>query len=376
VIMILILAANVIAVGISREYMEGDKTSTLTDEVKSIRFTLQNGGTNQSKILLVNFNTQPPATLNSNPGNYTAGYTINGGELKEFYLDFKSSREGLYKVDYDVKEITPGPGAIPISIGVKGEFYVQVGNNTNGAWQVFNKDYSLYTIEAANDDETQLQDMKLFSKDGYIEVNFLNTVDFSGFQESNVNVGAKRVRINFTGMNRQARIVMYGVPDNYKILKDGADCSSSQCRVRSFNSGKLTFDVTGFSEYTIGTVASGSGGSSGSGGGSSGGTIPVKPVTTAVAPIKPVTNDNTVKETNGDTGSISTIGEQNNVNMVGQEEKQITEENVSKMPTRQDVSDFMAKNEKNLLIGVLTVGAISLLSATGLLFYVRRRLKK
>ena len=80
---------------------------------------------------------------------------------------------------------------------------------------------------------------------------------------------------NLPNFNKAATLELYGLTfTNPKIQKDGSDCSSSICARNGYTGGTLSFNVTGFTEYSAVETPTGGGspgGGTGGGGGGSGG---------------------------------------------------------------------------------------------------------
>jgi len=91
-----------------------------------------------------------------------------------------------------------------------------------------------------------------------------------------VNISFNRIFLNITGLpnfNKNSTLVFYSLTfSNPRILKDGVVCASDNCKRNFYSGGELSFNVTGFSEFTSEeTPADDSVEPSGAGGGVSGG---------------------------------------------------------------------------------------------------------
>lgn len=103
----------------------------------------------------------------------------------------------------------------------------------------------------------------------------MNVIDF----DSNIEISQNSIYLNSTylkNLNKKAELTLRGLSfTNPRILKDGALCSVSICRIESYQSGVLIFNVTEFSTYsaeeTPVSPPGGDNGNSGGGGGGGGG---------------------------------------------------------------------------------------------------------
>lgn len=91
-----------------------------------------------------------------------------------------------------------------------------------------------------------------------------------------INISSNRIEIqsNFLpDFNKNATLEIYNLTfTNPRILKDNEVCSSSFCKQNSYSSGILSFNVTGFTVYSVEeTPSEGGGAIGGAGGGGSGG---------------------------------------------------------------------------------------------------------
>ncbi|MEM4230257.1 MAG: hypothetical protein QXF25_00020 [Candidatus Pacearchaeota archaeon] len=79
---------------------------------------------------------------------------------------------------------------------------------------------------------------------------FDNIVDF----DASTNISFNRIEVNITAMpnlNKSAMLYLYNLSFiNPRILRDGEICPSSICKIISYSSGTLIFNVTGFSVYS------------------------------------------------------------------------------------------------------------------------------
>jgi len=113
----------------------------------------------------------------------------------------------------------------------------------------------------------------------YGNINYTSSIDLSnGWNPLNfINISYLRISVDSSGwpqLNKPARITFYNVSGltSPTIYINGAVCSSPACVfVSSTSDGNWTYDISGFSVYTIAeapSTPSGGGGSSGGGGGS------------------------------------------------------------------------------------------------------------
>ncbi len=105
-------------------------------------------------------------------------------------------------------------------------------------------------------DTTNIVDMTL-EKSSYGMIEFLQPVNIS--YSTNLNppftlISENLVKINSTllpFMNAPARIHLYSLSFlNPVVLRDNQPCASSICQIISYSGGNLTFNVTGFTEYS------------------------------------------------------------------------------------------------------------------------------
>lgn len=86
-------------------------------------------------------------------------------------------------------------------------------------------------------------------------IQFPTNTDLGGVTdlESHISISALSISVNATALpvlNKPATLTIYDVPyDNPIILKDGVVCTT--CIINSFSSGRIVFEVTGFSTYTV-----------------------------------------------------------------------------------------------------------------------------
>ena len=126
------------------------------------------------------------------------------------------------------------------------------------------------------------------------KIKFSDTIDLSGVSNINehIKISHNRIEINSSALpalNKSATLDLYNLTyDNPRILKDGEVCPSSVCKVINYSNGKLVFNVSQFSVYSVEETpdepappSNGGGGSSSgsSSGGGGGGAVP-KPKST------------------------------------------------------------------------------------------------
>ncbi|MAF99061.1 MAG: hypothetical protein CMH61_00460 [Nanoarchaeota archaeon] len=133
-------------------------------------------------------------------------------------------------------------------------------------------------------------------------VKFLDFINGTGTNLSNdIRIENNSIVVesgNNSGLNKPANLTLYGVPTNYTdpvILKDYAECAAPACyNYTSLNAGTVLFNVTSFSNYSIGekppaapaeeSSSSSSSGGGGGGGGGSSSTISVEKKFTSAKP--------------------------------------------------------------------------------------------
>ncbi|MBI2558025.1 LamG domain-containing protein [Candidatus Woesearchaeota archaeon] len=109
-------------------------------------------------------------------------------------------------------------------------------------------------------------------------INITRTIDIGAY----TNITSKSVFVdtaNVPELNVPATIVFYNLTyTNPRILRDGIVCPDTVCRIINSTGSEITFNVTGFSTYTVeetpidtSSTTTSSGGSASGGGGSSGG---------------------------------------------------------------------------------------------------------
>ena len=87
------------------------------------------------------------------------------------------------------------------------------------------------------------------------KIQFLQPVDLTAAVDLNAAIAFNRTNISINtsvapGLNRPARITLYNIPLSYpRILRDGQPCVG--CTIESFNRPVLTFQVPGFSTYSV-----------------------------------------------------------------------------------------------------------------------------
>ncbi|MDP1695713.1 MAG: PQQ-binding-like beta-propeller repeat protein, partial [archaeon] len=121
--------------------------------------------------------------------------------------------------------------------------------NNSGSW--------MYLFKANNNLFTNTT---FASDNGY--VNYKGTINASGnfdVNRSQFDIQSNLVSLNSTNitfMNSNATIVFYNLRTNFTrpyVLRDGSVCSSPICiNLTSLNAGNVTFNVTGWTDYTIG----------------------------------------------------------------------------------------------------------------------------
>nr|AIF01511.1 periplasmic copper-binding protein [uncultured marine group II/III euryarchaeote KM3_149_F06] len=105
----------------------------------------------------------------------------------------------------------------------------------------------------------------IIKESGLGEIRFLEVVNGSGTNLSNdIQIASNFVRVDSassSGLNKSANVTLYGTPagglSNPDILRDGEICPSSICyNFTSLTAATVVFNVTGWSNYTIGDKTS------------------------------------------------------------------------------------------------------------------------
>jgi len=142
-----------------------------------------------------------------------------------------------------------------------------VVSNTNPAY----KDIVVYTDFFPDIGGTEFIDTYFGAYDfsGMLDVSFMDTEegriefleDVSGASgdnlSSDVNIGYNLASVdseNVPEFNKQAGIELYGLPDftDPIILRNGVECPSEICTLVGFEDGTAIFEVTGWTDYSIG----------------------------------------------------------------------------------------------------------------------------
>ena len=108
-----------------------------------------------------------------------------------------------------------------------------------------------YTFHASGD-------LIKIKNSSYGVINFISTVNGTGIDlSSDVQIGNNSVSVNSSnalGFNRSANVTLYGLATDYSnpiILKDEVECSDCH-NFTSLNAGTVKFNVTSWSNYSIG----------------------------------------------------------------------------------------------------------------------------
>jgi hypothetical protein len=357
------------ALGIARPFFKHNTLNIDSNETVAVTFQLQNMESVEKRMI---FKIYSQHTMQIEGGSfYEKQFILASGETRDVSIEFYAEDEGLYRVDYAYAE-TCASGQICFNTDVQDSFFIQVGDSTEYWGFDIPLEYTNYILNTESKDAGNVDDLYIVTKDGLIEVDFSGeTIDLRQFQEIYVVFGTRSVTIDsasFPELNKQAIITMYQIENNYVIYKDGAKCSLTDCNVLSYGNKRLKFEVAGFSIYELKYESGGSGGTTS--GGTSGG-IPVN--TTQAQPVirnmTPAVPPETEPEQIPEQFPVTTP-EKVDVNSIPNPfAKNTTVEKIGKNGTK---SSILTQEGKNLLTRTTLLGAVSLVTAVGLLFYYRK----
>jgi hypothetical protein len=274
------------ALGVARPFFTDNTAQMEANETMTINFQLQNMESVQKKMIF-KISSQHTMEIDGSQ-DYENQFTLAAGEIRDVPIEFNTSDEGLYRIDYSYSEICPSTSGICLNTEVGDSFFIQVGDD--GKYWAFDipLDYDGYKLSTESRVISSVDDLVITTDDGLIEVDFSGRIiDLTGFLEQYVSFGPRKVTISgFAALNKLAIITMYQVESNYEIKKDGVSCPLSVCNVLSYSNKRLRFEVPGFSSYEAAYVSQST--TTPSSGGGSGGGININVTSSNTTPIMPV----------------------------------------------------------------------------------------
>ena len=243
-------------IGISIPYLK-DNTYKMEDTDSQVfTFIIKNSGSAQETVKTRFYvPEEAPVELNGEK-MFEQTYTLGPYETKNVEVEIQPDRETQFNLVYGFLEGSDNSGSLNFDVWVEGVFYVEVGDcNSNCNLYKLKlpyKDFSYLTIELDNVVDDYIVDgLVLRTNNGYIE--FKRDVDLREFKEEYVIITKNRVYVDsgeFDELDVKAEVQMRNLPydDMPIILKNGKECKD--CSHEYYYNGVLTFDVTGFSEYT------------------------------------------------------------------------------------------------------------------------------
>jgi hypothetical protein len=254
-------------------------------------------------------------------------------------------------------------------------FFIRVGDDDTFWGFGIPVQYSLFRLYTDARSVEDVDDLQIISTDGLIEVSFSGeSLDLRGFEEGDVVIGDKKIRIDYDGMeNKSAVISMYQIDSGYSIYRDGAKCSSSQCRVISYSNKRLKFSVPGFSLYEIKYNA----------------TSVVIPMVAQqnISSVEDVLEDPLEEDISG-TPNISeeikpvpkpvqaepekVIVDTDRVIKNFQAQNPFSKEIIDNITEKVQKTNIELEIQKNLLMRTVIYGVVGLILLAGLLFYIKR----
>jgi hypothetical protein len=247
-----VFSASAYSLGVSRPYLDDNTISLDINETGRIEFSIQNEE-NTTKSVMLTFETQVPMKFNGGNNSYSVSSVMNASSSFSVPLNFSSTEDGLYRVKYKLSEAAGSGSGISFSFSSSDYFYIRVGTGNFSKSIGIPLVYPGYTFVTNSDNASKIED--LIIQAGRVEVDFRGkTLDLRGFNGSYIKFTDKSVFINSSAMptfNQKAKIVFYNIKSEYKIYRDGVECSYPACKVLSYQSRKLTVEVSGFSKYEI-----------------------------------------------------------------------------------------------------------------------------
>jgi hypothetical protein len=263
--MAVFLSYSVSALGVAHSVIEDNVLYMDKDSSMSFRFILQNAD-DEEKTMIFKVKTVFPMTVNDDDedSEYEVEYDLSPNSNKEEIVKFYSPDfDGEFPVTYSYREKASSTGQISIVQEVSGKFNINVGNCNDCFFNGLGipLSYTYYNLVTYSKTLTLIPD--LYIKSDLVEVRFLDEVNLTDFEEEYVHIEHNKIYVDaksYPSLNVSARITFFNLSYNStpEILKDGKLCKKPQCEINSYNkySGKLVFEVEGFSEYTTrGTIA-------------------------------------------------------------------------------------------------------------------------
>jgi len=266
-VIVLALSSIVDGLGVAHSYLPNDVLSMKKSDRIEYKFILQNSDSS-SKVMDFKITTQFPMLVGTGSkanamSYYQNKFTLDSMTNNELVVKFYSpSFAAKFPVTYSYKEYKADSdiGQIQIIQEVSSKFYVSVENSTYlypgfGVNDLYNNFY-IYTESPYCSD---VKDLYIRDYNDTTEIFISDYVDLRNMTNDSFELRYNYARSNLSQLsNRTAIITFYGLlyerKSNIRILRNGNDCGS-QCKIIDYDSGILTFNVTGFSEYT--TISSG-----------------------------------------------------------------------------------------------------------------------
>jgi len=185
-----------------------------------------------------NSNKQRGITFNVASNNVITNLAINNSGQNAIYLQSVSLNNSFTNVTV---------------INTNGAYYdIKFNDAGNNGTYLIDTHLANYSIRSSGS-------LIYFKDSNYGEIDFLNVINGTGTNLSaDIQIGNNSVYVNSaqTGLNQSANVTLYGLSTSYLnpiILKDGVACNSSICtNFTSLNAGNVSFNVTGWSTYSIG----------------------------------------------------------------------------------------------------------------------------
>lgn len=366
----ILLLPQVLAIGVARPHYSDNRVAVSVDENITLPFQIQNGETT-TKTVLFEVKAEPVANLKFEDQSTVARsvsrqLVLNPKTFSNQRIIFSANQSGLYKLTYSYSEAAVGSGSVKFDTRISDSFYVEVDSDSGNTLGI-PLNYTGYILITSATDVRFINDLVVKSiHSDWPQIDFSGRdVDLTGFTEPVISIISNRkVAVNsslFPALNQSAKITFYNVGSNYKIYKDGVECST-HCSVISKTSTRLIVAVTGFSIYEVIEQAVQPVQNTSSSSGSTGGSIPPRQNVTRPAqvtpttPVQPIDSQNSGGGNQQDVNTPSTGGQA--VDNPSSDIQSVLDEQQDKV--RDAFNSVTKTKSKAVFVGLLIGGIIGL----------------